>query len=133
MPFSWARVEELITLYDHIGTRNLTIDDVKDYKTYMDKEMMEQAKRTKVETDKLSATMVEQQRKAKEDWLKVAPPCPECGEHLYPPQGISAKKGKANIFGWTCRWECSSPECLYEKFSHESVGTIMESLLKGSI
>lgn len=56
----------------------------------------------------------------------ILPICPECGLKLRP-RRIRIEQGPKNVYGYRSCWMCLGEECVYERFSTE---TIEEQLLK---
>lgn len=57
----------------------------------------------------------------------VRPVCPDCkAELLLAP--IKTPKGKANRYGYRTLWVCENDDCLYEKYSMDSIYEITKGL-----
>lgn len=137
MPFSIARVEELLTLHNHVLSYNLNISDIIEFKKWLDEEKQIEDKLSRIAINESLKETREEERKEKEKWEAVAPLCPECGAILLPPIKLSGIKRDNNRYGWSCLWQCvgngDNEDCIWERYSYENAIEIIEGLFEGDI
>lgn len=101
-------LQGFVTLQKHLKNHKISI-----------KEATEYIKKNLSRTDDLKRMYKIQAQYREIEWLKIAPKCPKCNNVLRLFK-INEPKGKANKFGYKCRWVCY--ECGFEKLKKASMG-----------
>lgn len=117
--FSFGRLQDLVTLYDHLEKDDMTVENVREFIEYT-KEAMEKATK---ERDKML-------KERTEKWNKKTHKCPDCREPLML-RPITIAKGKGNREGYTCHWYCREENCNFEEYSHEDFKETYSKIMGG--
>lgn len=121
--FRVARLEEAVTIYQHLLKHGYTMDHLSKYLVEFRKEQ-----------EKLREEFQKEREKRRKEWVKeweaIAPKCPNCGLYLNPPKHICKKKGPENVKGYTCLWFCTNGDCTYEKYTYDNANEEMKQLME---
>jgi len=117
--FSLPRLEETVTIYNHLLRHGQGMDDLV---CYLD----ERKRKIKDEQEKDKRLSEEIRKK----WEANAPLCPSCGGPVNPPKHICKKQGPENVKGWTCLWYCVSGDCTFEKYTYEDAAEELKKIME---
>ena len=110
--FGFSNLQNLVVLFDILESREITIEQVR---KFVDSEIA------------LIKVQEENREKLRNEWIKIAKRCPNCGGPLYLKE-IAIPKGRKNVYGYRSLWFCSNDNCIYEKYNMEEVKNIVKGL-----
>lgn len=118
--FSFSQLQSLLTLLELLELQKISLLEVR---TFVE------------ETKKLLARKEQEfeivNKKRYEIWRKNTRRCPTCMTpmNLIP---LREPKGKANVHGYTCLWQCPSETCGFEEYLTEDFRKLYTKIMGGS-
>lgn len=115
-PYSFGKIEDMITMVESILTRGVTIEELQQYIVDRKKEYNAALAAIPEGTTRLVDSSVYKHPPVRSD-PPVTKKCPECGNRMFLRQ-VTRPEGRQNIHGYKSAWECS--QCPYEIYSKKS-------------
>ena len=116
--FGFDGLQNLVTLFKVLEKEGISIDEVTDYVKYT------------VETNRKRNEQFEKRaREMQVVWNKNSRRCPTCAKPLMA-RGITTKKGKQNLKGYTCHWFCQEEACNFEEYTHEDFKKVYQKIMQ---